>query len=90
VISCPTIKPLDAVFFNEVFKRHKKIFVVEEHNKIGGLGESLGLIGCKSLNQIAINDIFMGVGGDQAYLRKMAGIDSESIVMTVNQSYNNE
>jgi transketolase len=83
VISCPTIKPLDEQFFKEVFRTHKHIFVIEEHNRIGGLGESFGLIGNNPITQIAINDFFMSQAGDQAYLRKVACIDSENIVKIV-------
>ena len=83
VISCPTIKPLDTTFIEKVLTSHKHIFVIEEHNKIGGLGESIGIIGNKQINQIAINDTFMNVGGDLPYLRKVAGIDSENIIKTV-------
>jgi len=37
----PTIKPLDVEFLDELLKTDKKILIVEEHNIIAGLGESI-------------------------------------------------
>lgn len=79
LVSCHTIKPLDVAFFEELFKCHKYVFVIEEHNEIGGLGEAIACKLKQSVHQIAIKDLFIYECGNSSYLRQVAGIDSESI-----------
>jgi len=81
VISCPTIKPLNEKFFESMYKKHKKVFVVEEHNAIGGLGDSLCSFG-KTIKS-AINDHFICEAGDNKYLRAKEGLNAESITKRV-------
>jgi transketolase len=76
VISSPTIKPLNAKFFESVYKNHKKVFVIEEHNTIGGLGDSLCSLNFGKTIKIAINDHFICEAGDNKYLRAKEGLDA--------------
>ncbi|MEM3585164.1 MAG: transketolase C-terminal domain-containing protein [Candidatus Woesearchaeota archaeon] len=83
VISCPTIKPLDKQFFRALYRDHEKVFVIEEHNTIGGLGDSLCQLNFGKTIKIGIEDHFIYEAGSQAYLRKKEGLDSDSIVKKV-------
>lgn len=82
LVSSPTVKPFDKAFFDELAKTHGHIYVVEEHSKIGGLGDALSHLGFK---QIAIPDKILYDGGDVHYLREVSGIDSKSIYNRVKQ-----
>src|SRR5690606_20980071 len=82
LVSSPTVKPFDKVFFDELTKTHGHIYVVEEHSEIGGLGDALSYLGARN---IAIPDRILYEGGDVNHLRKLPGIDSESIYRRVKQ-----
>lgn len=86
LISSPCLKPLDDDFFRDLFDSHKHVFVIEEHNKIGGLGEMLWEFGW--VNRIAVDDCYFDECGDSAYLRKISGIDMESICSKVLERIN--
>ena len=81
LISVPTIKPLDINFFDDLLKFHKYVFVIEEHNEIGGLGESLFKLKRNEniLINISISDKFITDIGDMTYLRKKLELDNNSI-----------
>ncbi len=84
VVSVPTIKPLDASFFKALLKAHKHVFIIEEHNIFGGLGDSIFNFNKNNLNKndiyhIAFNDKFVQEIGDNKYLRKISGLDANSI-----------
>ena len=73
----PTIKPLDTHYLNDLISSGKDILVCEEHNIVGGLGESV----CSYLNQkdaqnrvrlMGIPDRYSHyIGGQQYILEKM-------------------
>ena len=84
IISVPTLKPIDELFFNDIFKKHKFIFIIEEHNKIGGLGDSLFALNKENkyknvIEHMAINNPSIKTIGDNKYLRKSLGLDANSI-----------
>lgn len=76
VVSSPTIKPVDDPFFRHLVQKMDHIYVVEEHSEIGGLGDAL-----RDFNPhvIAVPDRVDPLGGSTAFLRRAAGIDSQSI-----------
>ncbi|MFH1840212.1 MAG: transketolase C-terminal domain-containing protein [Nanoarchaeota archaeon] len=88
LVSVPTLKPMDVSFFQNLFETHKYIFIIEEHNKIGGLGDSIFRINKNNLNRnifehLAVNDQFLCGAGNNKYFRKELGLDSEAIFNSV-------
>ena len=83
VINFHTIKPLDVKTLLDSVNKTGCIVSAEEHNFLGGLGESISRVLCKKLPSpqefIATNDTF-GESGTPAELMKKYGLDSESIV----------
>jgi transketolase len=86
VFSFPFIKPLNKETLVKIFKTHKKIITIEEHQAQGGFGSAIlesmnDLIEEKRLSKpplvkrIAISDKFSSVAGSQDYLRKLAGLE---------------
>jgi transketolase len=91
IISMPYIKPID----REVIKAYSKttIFTVEEHNLSGGLGSAvLEAISDMGLNtrvvRIGLQDKFVKEVGSQEYLRKINGLDAESIAKKIKEALN--
>ena len=89
--SMHTIKPLDCELIASIGKK-MPIFTVEEHSIIGGLGsavaECLADSGCAShaLKRIALPDSFQKKVGTHDYLRKINGIDADSIAKRISES----
>jgi transketolase len=75
----PTIKPLDTEFLDELIKSGKKVIIAEEHNIIGGLGESIcayfGLKNAKNaIRHLGISDAYSHCVGSQQYLLEKIGL----------------
>lgn len=88
VISMPSIKPID----KEIIKAYKNtlIFTVEEHNLSGGLGsavlEAISDMGLSTrVVRIGLQDKFCKEVGSQEYLRKINGLDAESIANKIKE-----
>lgn len=83
VINIHTIKPLDANAIIESVKKTKCIVTAEEHNHLGGLGESVARV--LSQHQptpqefVATNDTF-GESGTPEQLMEKYGLNAEAIV----------
>lgn len=83
VINIHTIKPLDANAIIESVKKTKCVVTAEEHNKLGGLGESVARI--LSQHQptpqefVATNDTF-GESGTPAQLMEKYGLNANAII----------
>ena len=86
VINIHTIKPLDEEIIINSVKKTNALVSAEEHNFLGGLGESISRI--LSMNYpvpqefIATNDTF-GESGTPSELMKKYGLDSDSILSAV-------
>lgn len=86
VASCPTIKPLDHVFFEKYQGKLKVLITLEEHNVVGGLGEAVARLyaemplGCKAFKAIGVNDVYLPDIGSQEYLRDKAGLSSGKVI----------
>ena len=91
VINIHTIKPLDEKIILESVSKTKCIVSAEEHNYLGGLGESISRV--LSVNMplpqefVATKDTF-GESGTPAQLMKKYGLNSDSIVEKVKKVIN--
>ena len=83
VINIHTIKPLDEDLIVKAAKETGKVFTVEEHSVIGGLGSAV----CDCLSEkaptkvvkIGVNDVY-GESGPAVELLHLYGLDAENIV----------
>lgn len=83
IINMHTIKPLDEEAILQSVKKTGAIVTAEEHNRFGGLGDSVAqLLIQKHLvpqEYVAVNDTF-GESGTPAQLMKKYGLDKDAIV----------
>lgn len=86
VINIHTIKPLDEAAILKSVKKTGCIVTCEEHNKFGGLGESVAHVLTTNLPSpqefVAVNDSF-GESGTPDQLMKKYGLDTVNIVEAV-------
>ena len=82
VINIHTIKPLDEEIILKSVEKTKKLVSCEEHNKFGGLGESISRLLSEKFPArqefVAVNDSF-GESGTPAELMKKYGLDATNI-----------
>jgi len=88
VISCHTLKPFDEKSLIEIASSVGGLITVEEHTLIGGLASTVSDILVSTqirlpITRLGLKDKYCGEVGDQAYLRKHSGIDSENIAKEV-------
>ena len=94
VYTFPTVKPIDKDLIEETARRFSLIVTCEEHNTVGGFGgavaEVIACMGNKKaeLMIVGINDEYACKVGSQGYLRKIYGIDAESIVRKIKDNKN--
>jgi len=83
VINIHTIKPLDDALILESIKKTKCVVTAEEHNFLGGLGESVaGLLGRElpsPQEYVAVMDQF-GESGTPAQLMEKYGLNAKAII----------
>jgi transketolase len=86
VINIHTIKPLDKEAILKSVKKTGCVVSAEEHNRIGGLGDSIGQVLARFYpapqEYVAVNDSF-GESGKPEELMKKYGLDSDNIVAAV-------
>ena len=91
VINIHTIKPLDEKIILESVSKTKCIVSAEEHNYLGGLGESISRVLSKNMplpqEFVATKDTF-GESATPAELMKKYGLNSDSIVEKVKKVIN--
>lgn len=93
VVSLHTVKPLDVYLLEKIFKEHKLVVTLEEHNVSGGLGSSMAewLIdkgyGLDKFYIIGIRDSFFKKAGKQSYARSYYHLDKYSVVKRVSEVY---
>lgn len=89
VINFHTIKPFDKEALVASAKKTNRVFTVEEHSIIGGLGgaacEALADEYPTKVTRIGVNDVF-GQSGDAATLLVKYGLDSEGIYKKIKES----
>lgn len=94
IYSFPFVKPMSKNQLLPIFKKHKKIITIEEHQITGGFGSAIleslndfieeGIIdSVPKIKRIAIPDRFYSVAGSQQYLRNLAGIKLERDVFNL-------
>ena len=89
VINIHTIKPLDEDLIVKAAKETGKVFTVDEHSVIGGLGSAV----CDCLSEkaptkvvkIGVNDVY-GESGPAVELVKKYGLDSEGIYKKIKEN----
>lgn len=84
LVSIHTIKPLDEDLIKRISKTHKKIFVIEEHSHIGGLGSSIAEILLENkykglFKKIALPDKYTCYIGHPPYLYDKYGLSPDKI-----------
>lgn len=83
VINIHTIKPLDTEAVITALKRTKCAVTCEEHNVLGGLGDSIAQVAAKNIpvpiEMVGVNDSF-GESGKPVELLKKYGLTPENIV----------
>ncbi len=84
VFNVHTVKPFDSDAVLDAAKKTKLIVSVEEHNVFGGLGSSIAEVLAENntssiLRRIGLNDCFAHGYGSIADVRKINGLDSDSI-----------
>jgi len=88
VINIHTIKPLDEEIILNSVKKTGCLVSAEEHNYLGGLGETIsGLLGLKlptPMEMVATQDTF-GESGTPAQLITKYGLDKSAIIQKVHQ-----
>ncbi len=86
VINIHTIKPIDADLIVEAAKKTGKVFTVEEHSIIGGLGSAVMEVLSENypvkVTRIGVNDTF-GESGPAVKLLAKYGLDAEGIYTKV-------
>lgn len=91
IIDIHTIKPFDVENVKQECKQQEKIFSVEEHNIIGGIGSSItdviaeNGIGAK-LTKIGLKDKFAEGYGTYQEIKKMNGLDAENIYHIIKEN----
>ena len=89
VINIHTIKPLDEELVIRAAKETGRVFTVEEHSIIGGLGSAVSeVLGEKcptKITRIGVNDVF-GESGPAVELLHKYGLDAEGIYKHIKSS----
>lgn len=91
VISMHTIKPLDENLITEMTNKYSRVFTVEEHSIIGGLGSAVADVmaenGCTAkLKRIGLNNVYAHGYGNQEQVRKANGLDTEGIYLAIKEN----
>ena len=86
LVSFHTLKPFDEQLACEYAAKCKKVFTVEEHSVIGGLGDTIAPLlygkGVESFRKIGINDVF-GQSGKPADLLLEYGLTGPQIAENI-------
>ena len=88
LFSMPWIKPIDAPLITSEAKGCGLIVTVEEHIKTGGLRSAvIEVLSDERINtpvkSVSLPDAFQKVTGSQEYLRKLNGLDTDSIIKAI-------
>ncbi len=88
VINIHTIKPLDSEAILQSVRKTGCVVTAEEHNYLGGLGESLSGLLAKELPTpqefVAVNDVF-GESGSPIALMEKYGLNADAIIEKANK-----
>ncbi|AIM38500.1 transketolase family protein [Sphingobacterium sp. SG20118] len=91
IINIHTIKPLDEEAILKSVAKTKCVVTAEEHNRLGGLGDSVAQVLAKNLPSpqefVAVDDSF-GESGTPAQLMEKYGLNAAAIVAAVQRVIN--
>ncbi len=86
VVNLHTVKPLDATLVRAYAARCGKVFTVEEHSVIGGLGDAVADVligtGCQTFRKIGVQDRF-GQSGKPEDVMAEYGLTARQIADTI-------
>lgn len=91
LLSMHTVKPLDKEAATRAAVETRYVFTLEEHSIDGGLGGAVAEVmaeldpGRAPLKRIGLRPEFNKTVGDQNYLKKLHGLDEESVLKTIQQ-----
>ena len=87
VVNMHTIKPIDRAIIEKYIDSGHKIFTLEEHSVIGGLGDAVMDVinGRKAVTKIGVQDRF-GQSGKPEELLDEYGLSTEKIIETLKKS----
>ena len=85
IYSCHTLKPFDEKRVKNIMKKYKKILILEDHSKIGGLSEMILAEGYKNkyngkIISFSLKDEFINCYGSQLDLQEKHGISVSKII----------
>lgn len=89
VYSVHSLRPLRSESVVNIVRQHSTIVAIEEHTIVGGLSsallEAMADASCwpKSFVRVGLEDRFSSAVGSQTYLRKVYGLDAETIASRV-------
>jgi transketolase len=89
LLSMPTIKPLDAAAVLSAARETGQVFTLEEHSVSGGLGSAVAEVMAEigephaPLRRIGLRPTFTERSGTHEYLKRLHGLDLESVLDTV-------
>lgn len=91
IINIPTIKPFDVENVKKECTKQTKIFSLEEHNVVGGIGSSIADVVAENglkvdLTKIGLNDTFAIGYGTYQEIRQMNNLDNESIYKRIKEN----
>ena len=93
VYNCICLKPFDVYTLRSIADRYDAIISIEEHNVVGGLGSIIADMlleirppAMPRLVKLGLQDVYTGIVGSQAYLRRHYGLASEDVVSAVKES----
>jgi transketolase len=91
LLSMHTVKPIDREAVVRAAVETRYVFTLEEHSIEGGLGGAVAEVmaeldpGHAPLKRIGLRPEFNKTVGDQNYLKKLHGLDEESVLKTIQQ-----
>ena len=89
LVDVHTIKPFDAEGVIEAAQATGVVVTLEEHTVVGGLGSAVAEalmdagVAPKFFKRMEVADLYPSIVGDQRYLRKAYGLDSDALVQAV-------
>lgn len=91
VVDLRFAKPIDETFIKDVFNTYQNVLTLEEAQVLGGIGSHIAQLAFENkfkgtLKQLGIKDEFVQ-HGTIAELRKIQGIDAESLVKVINSQF---
>ena len=88
IYSCHTLKPFDYLDLKKLFKKFKRIIVIEDHSKIGGLASIVKQHAFESrfkgkIISFSLQDKFLNCFGSQQDLLNLHGINDKKIYKSI-------